>query len=302
MTRGTVWITGASGFVGRHLEAALRRDAWTVVGFGRSGGQALTLAAGGVDWAIAEHGLPTWAFHLAGGATVGQSISDPLGDFESNVATTAHFFDAVRQRCPDCPVVVASSSAVYGGGHTGAIATDAALQPFSPYGQHKRMAELLAQSYAESFGLRAVVLRFFSIYGPELRKQLLFDICTQLARSEAPVRLGGTGAELRDWCHVDDAVRAMTCLAVPPPGTVATFNIGSGKGVAVRDVAARLLAYWGGGRKVVFSGQSRPGDPFCLVAARNSLPPGFSPRVALDEGFAAFVDWFKAEGAGGRAA
>lgn len=300
MTSGAVWVTGANGFVGRHLKLAMRQRNWSVVEFGRRGGSVLPLTTEMFERAIVEHGRPSRVFHLAGGATVGHSIADPLDDFESNVATTACMLDAVRRFCPDCAVVVASSAAVYGSGHSGAIPTEAALLPFSPYGQHKRMAELLALTYAENFGLRATVLRLFSIYGPGLRKQLPFDICTKLAASNGPVRLEGSGAELRDWCHVDDVVGAMVSLDSPPAGTVATFNIGSGQGMAVSDVAARIVASWGGGREVIFSGRSRPGDPLSLFAERDSLPPKFTPRVTPEQGFAEFVDWFKSDWCGGR--
>lgn len=301
MTGKAAWVTGANGFVGRHLSSTLRQHGWTVVGFGRSVAEGLPLTVEGFEQAVALHGRPRRAFHLAGGATVGRSILDPLADFDSNVVTTARLLDAIRQLCPDCSVVVASSSAVYGARHSDPIPTHGALQPFSPYGQHKRMAELLAFSYAESFGLRGTVFRFFSIYGPGLRKQLLFDICAQLAASADPVRLGGSGKELRDWCHVDDAVRAMIDIDTPKAGAVETFNIGTGTGVSVHEVAAELVAQWGDSRQIEFSGQSRPGDPFSLIAAKESLPPGFRPRVTPNEGFAQFVDWFRTNHSGGEA-
>ena len=69
------------------------------------------------------------------------------------------------------------------------------------------MMEALCRSYGENFGLRAAIVRLFSVYGEELHKQLLWDICCKLdARESAPLLLGGTGLEIRDWLHVSDAV------------------------------------------------------------------------------------------------
>ena len=300
MDRRVAWVTGAQGFVGHHLCAALHESGWVVMRFGRdtaagNHSAVLPLSAPGFIRAVALQGMPERVFHLAGGATVGQSLADPLGDFDNNVRTTALVLDAVRQFCPNSPVILASSAAVYGSSYPGAIPTDAVLQPYSPYGHHKRMAEQLALAYAESFGLRLSVLRLFSIYGPGIRKQLLFDICTQLAKGDGPVRLGGTGRERRDWCHVADVVRAMTALTSPLAGQVETLNLGTGQGLAIHDVASLLIQVWGGTRQIVFSGQSRPGDPFSLIAAPDSLPPGFSPQIEVAEGFALFVDWFRAD-------
>jgi len=300
MNRRVAWVTGAQGFVGRHLCAALREGGWVVLGFGRDtaardDAAVLPLSTAGFTRALAAQDVPEKVFHLAGGATVGRSLADPLGDFDNNVTTTALLLDAVRQICPMSPVVLASSAAVYGSGYPGPIPASALPQPYSPYGHHKRMAEQLALAYAENFGLRLTVLRLFSIYGPGIRKQLLFDICTQLAEGNGPVRLGGTGLETRDWCHVADAVHAMTALAAPAAGQVETLNLGSGQGLAIRDVASRLVAVWGGARQIVFSGHSRPGDPFSLISAPDSLPPGFVPRIEVTAGFVGFVDWFRAD-------
>ena len=135
-------------------------------------------------------------------------------------------------------LIVASSAAVYGADHGGPIAEDAGLVPMSPYGQHKLMMEQLCRSYAATFGVRSTVARLFSVYGPHLRKQLLWDICSRLQQDERTLVLGGTGAEVRDWTDVRDVARLLACIAeLPQPETFRVINGGCGRGTTVAEIA-----------------------------------------------------------------
>jgi UDP-glucose 4-epimerase len=304
---GLSWITGAGGFIGSNLASALVRSGERVVGFGRRTppARAASLTAfvpGGLsrdsqEQAIARFGPPDRVFHFAGGATVGRSITDPLEDFESNVSSTARLLDVLRRGAPDASVVLASSAAVYGSGHADAIPIDAMPAPFSPYGHHKLMAELLGRAYAENYGMRVTALRLFSVYGAGIRKQLVHDVCCRLERGEDPVVLGGTGAERRDWCHVDDVVALCAMLEPAEPGRPALFNVGSGAAIDIATLARMLVAAWGNGRSIQFSGDNRRGDPFSLFAAPDSLPPGFAPVRDLKAGLEDYVAWFRARSA-----
>lgn len=295
---GPVWITGARGFIGQALAALLTARGIAVVGFGRDYGESvLPLDPAGLAMAVAAHGPPVRVYHLAGGATVGRSLVDPHGDYLSNVATTECLLEALRPLAP-VPLVLASSAAVYGLGHDGAISSDAQLRPGSPYGHHKVMAETLARSHAQAFGTPITICRLFSIYGAGLRKQLLFDACSRLSRLKAGgvLRLGGTGDERRDWLHVADACRGMAELDDPTAGEVRLHNLATGRAATIQDTASALVAAWGDGHRVEFSGDTRAGDPFSLVADRQSLLPGFDARIGLTEGLADLVTWFRAKG------
>lgn len=299
MTQPLYWITGAGGFIGGRLAARLRGQGARVLGFGRPGGALPGLTGAELLAALRRDGVPARVYHLAGGSTVGQSILDPLGDFDSNVAATAVLLDVLRREGPQVPVVLTSSAAVYGaalqGGRSG-LSCAADVSPVSPYGHHKLMAEGLGRSHAACFGMRITALRLFSIYGAGLRKQLLFDLCGRLARDQGPLTLGGSGAELRDWCHVEDVTEALAGVEDAPEGAFRVYNLGTGQGTDVATVARTLVDAWGDGREVRFSGQSRAGDPFSLVADPASLPPGFAPRMTLEAGLAEYVAWFRAEG------
>ena len=298
-----VWVTGAHGFIGRHVARAAARRGSTVVGLGHGTWGDAEMGRWGVDgwWngeidapnldAIhAKRGAPEVIIHLAGGSSVGASLAQPFEDFQRTVGTTARLLDWIRLKAPRAKLVLVSSAAVYGAAHSGPIPEGAALDPMSPYGHHKAAMELLARSSARSFGLEVVVVRLFSIYGPGLRKQLLWDLLNRLEGGEDPVIVGGTGAERRDWVHVE-AAADLLLRAVPHASVAAPCcNGGTGVGTALSDVTASILRHWGRGR-AAFSGVSRPGDPVSLVAAPGRL--GAAMGLPLDEGIRGVVEWFR---------
>jgi UDP-glucose 4-epimerase len=306
----SVWITGANGFIGRHLIRELAEAGQAVHGIGhgafpeadrhRLGLQAWVngeIDAANLNTLAAAHGLPSTVFHLAGGSSVGLSIETPLEDFSRTVTSTARLLEWVRNAAPDCSLVVASSAAVYGTDHAGPIPEDASLAPVSPYGHHKLMMEQLCRSYALSFGLRSVIVRLFSVYGAGLRKQLLWDACSRLSRSGAALTLGGTGDEIRDWTDVRDVVRLLARLAaLPADGNCRIVNGGSGRASRVADIAGMLVANFGHKAGVTFSGVARRGDPDSLLADDGVLRRlGFEWRIPVERGITDYVTWFKGQ-------
>lgn len=308
-----ILITGAHGFIGKHLAQHLAALGHHVSGLGHGIWPQIEASRWGVqDWlngdvqtanlrALQARGEPELVFHLAGGSTVGAAIANPREDFFRTVASTVELLEWIRLDLPRARLVVVSSAAVYGSGIIGPITEDAAGVPYSPYGHHKRMMELLCRSYGDTYGLDFRVARLFSVYGPELKKQLLWDMCTRLAGGESPLVLGGTGRELRDWTHVSDVVAALAFIAFNDDSAQngQTTNIGTGVGISVQNIAQNVINAWyeqsGASCKpsLQFSGQSRPGDPFSLVADSARLfRMGFAWKTPLTEGVASFVDWF----------
>jgi UDP-glucose 4-epimerase len=306
----TVWITGAHGFIGRHLvrELADRGEAVHGVGHGafdepdrrRLGLQSWVngeIDAANLNALAAAHGPPSKVFHLAGGSSVGLSIELPLEDFSRTVASTARLLEWLRNAAPECILVVASSAAVYGADHAGPISEDARMSPMSPYGHHKLMMEELCKSYALSFGIRSVIVRLFSVYGANLRKQLLWDACSRLNETSSTLVLGGTGNETRDWTDVRDVVRLLARLSeLPLDGRCRVINGGSGKPTRVADIADMLVRNFGLATSVRYGGVARTGDPGSLLADDTGLRRiGFEWRISVEQGVADYVNWFKGQ-------
>lgn len=300
------WITGARGFIGSHLARHLSADGWTVGGLDVAGwdgvnGEFSFRHSGGVSLRSLEnlgavHGLPDAIFHLAGGSSVGASLAEPLRDFENTVGTTAALMEDVRKTCPGTSVVCVSSGAVYGPGHAGPIPESARPAPCSPYGHHKLMMETLCRSYAQAFELRIAIVRPFSVYGPGLRKQLLWDLCERLRRSETPIELGGHGGERRDWLHVTDVARLLAMSARLAGPSCPVVNGGTGVGTTVREVTRMVADIWGSRAPICFSGVKRAGDPESMVADTSVASAlGFAPRIPLLEGIQETVRHYKSQ-------
>jgi UDP-glucose 4-epimerase len=155
------------------------------------------------------------------------------------------------------------------------------------------MMEHLCHSFRETYRVRATVVRLFSVYGAGLKKQLLWDLCSRLSTGENPVRLGGTGAELRDWTDVTDLAAAMSFLLAYKGECSPVLNIGTGTATSVKSVTELVLRAWPRGAEATFSGTLRAGDPFSLVASAQRLADmGFQWQTPVDRGVADYVSWF----------
>lgn len=303
MTRA--WVTGAAGFIGQHLVRHLAASGAHVAGLDLTpqpgalyelvdSWQKGAVNKTALDELCKATGIPETIYHLAGGSSVGPSFADPIGDFDATVTGTIQVLNWVRQCAPQCRLVLVSSAAVYGNLYKGPIAETAQTSPYSPYGTHKFVMEQVARGWAKSFGLRVAALRLFSVYGPGLKKQLLWDLCNKLAQGGKQVTLGGTGAELRDWTHVEDVVRVMTVIPALADSTMPTVNVGTGIGTSVARIAELTARAFGRtAEDIFFIGQSRLGDPFSLISALGKLEDlGFKWSWELEDGIREYVDWY----------
>jgi UDP-glucose 4-epimerase len=304
------WITGAAGFIGRHLarhltDAGLRVAGLDLVGTMPEGmGERLTgwrqgaVSLETLSGLAADTGMPDMLYHLAGGSSVGASLADPYGDFSATVGSTGLLLKWLHSYSPKTRLVIVSSAAVYGNIHASVIGEDDVTSPYSPYGAHKFAMEVVCRGWAGSFGLRVVTARLFSVYGPGLTKQLLWDLSGKLCSNEPVVMLGGTGDELRDWTHVEDVVRALDVVASLASPEMPVVNVGTGKAFSVRTIAECLARAHGRDPECLrFSGESRAGDPLSLVAAPGRLQGlGFDWRETLEDGIAQYASWYKLRG------
>jgi UDP-glucose 4-epimerase len=155
------------------------------------------------------------------------------------------------------------------------------------------MAEQMVVSYSRQFGISSAIVRLFSVYGCGLRKQLLWDACRKFAGDEYVFM--GTGDEVRDWLHVDDAAELLLAAAEHASVECPTVNGGSGVGVTVRQVLLHLGSCLSDSSPApVFSGTKRTGDPSRYVAdIEASLSWGWLPKTNWELGVSEYARWWK---------
>lgn len=298
-----VLVTGAFGFLGRHVSRACARAGHSVHGIGHG----LWTRAEWSDWGLSEWhssdvtldalvscaGEPAMIVHCAGSGSVGFSMSNPAQDFDRSVVTTREVLEYIRVHCPQARLVLPSSASVYGNALTMPISLTAPLNPVSAYGVHKQMAEELCLSYARHFGVSVAIVRLFSVYGVGLRKQLLWDACTKLSRG--PATFGGNGQDTRDWLHVDDAAHLLVAAGQAASSSRMIVHGATGVGVPTRWIVETIANTFGGAGDVQFSGAARPGDPLHLIADMNAAHMlDWRPERMLEVELALYVKWFKA--------
>jgi UDP-glucuronate 4-epimerase len=291
-------VTGAAGFIGSHLGEALQSAGHNVVGIDaftdyydpalkeeNARGldvQRLDLAVDELDFAGADG-----VFHLAarpGVRSFGEVFPQYLRD---NVLATQQVFEAAVR--DGVRVVFASSSSVYGESEWYPTPEDTPLRPLSPYGITKLTGEQLARAYASSFGLDAVVLRYFNAFGPRQRPDMAFTRIALALASGEPFTVYGDGKQSRGWTYVSDVVSA-TILAMER-GT-GTYNVGGAHEVSLRDAIAQFERI-SARRLDVREDAAVPGDQRRTNADTTRIRSelGWEPRVGVEEGLQAEWDW-----------
>jgi UDP-glucose 4-epimerase len=301
-------VTGVAGFVGSHLAEALVEAGYEVVGVDsfvdyyprsikernlvqlrrQSGFHFVEADLATADLKDLLSGT-THVFHQAGQAGVRASWD---ADFPSyvvnNILVTQRLLQAVR-RSPVRAFVFASSSSVYGNTPELPTSEQALPMPVSPYGTTKLAAEHLCRLYAETFGIPAVCLRYFTVYGPRQRPDMAFHkLCTALLDGSV-FELYGDGNQTRDFTYVADIVRANLVAAASAANHAGrVFNIGGGNRVTLNAVIQLLESITGRhlNRKAAArqAGDARHTYADCS-AAEASL--GFKPQWKLEAGLEA---------------
>lgn len=306
--KSTCWITGVYGFIGQHLSQYLHSLGHSVLGIGTNNSRAKhhlnasylvsELSDCAFDSMVVRSGYPDIVFHLAGGSSVNASIDSPQRDFERTVLSTQCLCEWIRKHNKQIRIVYLSSAAVYGDKYNKPITEDSVSLPYSPYGSNKLIGEQICLNYAFNFGMNVSIARVFSVYGPALRKQLIWDFCHKLIKSEGKVSLGGSGDETRDWIHINNLVEMIARIGFCTTQPVITVNMGTGRGITVKDFCALMLDRWnlinGSSLQVEFTGINRLGNPHYLVSDNTRLHSliGGIEYIDLESGLAEYVDRF----------
>jgi UDP-glucose 4-epimerase len=297
-----ILVTGAAGFIGgavvRHA-GALGHEIHGV-GHGKltlyeQGDMGLsswredTLSGGALDRVSI---VPDIVVHCAGGASVGASLDAPELDRQRTVGGTLALLDWMARAAPAARLVYLSSGAVYGEAASRPDCRGEKLTPISPYGRHKVEAEALVRECAAAGGSPAAIVRLFSVYGPGLRKQLLWDACRKM-RSGCAV-FSGTGRERRDWLEVSDAASLLLAAGDAASRKAPAIDGGTGVGIELSAVIETLAEMFDPAPSVRFLGTARPGDPETMIAdPKLAFALGWRPRIPLRDGVRRYARWFQ---------
>lgn len=305
-------VTGCAGFVGSHLSEELLRQDWSVTGvdsfaptyetahrrrmvdvLSRSPGFRFT------EGDLVDMELTPFVedadvvFHLAARPGVRASWGDFGSSVQANIFATQRLLDALRLR-PEVRLVFASSSSVYGDAGSYPTGEDTPLRPISPYGVSKASGESLVGAYVGQFGVRAAMLRYFTVFGPRQRSDMAFHRWIRAVLEGRPLLLYGDGTAIRDFTYVTDVVDATIRAAdLDEPFTI--LNVAGGSPATLLEVFD-LLGEITGREVTVDKHDTAKGDPRRTGGDTDRIRAflGWEPHWTLRDGLQAQVAWMEA--------
>ena len=318
----TYVVTGVAGFIGFHVARRLLARGERVVGIDnvndyysvRLKNDRLAVLSGERNFAfrkadIADAGALEAALagtdfrkivHLAAQAGVRYGIEHPQSYAHSNLLGHLNMLELARH-APNCEAIVyASSSSVYGGNTKMPFSeSDRVDTPISLYAATKKADEMMSHAYAHLFGIKAIGLRFFTVYGPWGRPDMAMWLFTEAILAGKPIKVFNYGKMKRDFTYIDDIVSGVVAIASDPSKATAAgnhrvYNIGHNKPEDLMHMIAVLEDTLG--RKAEMNMlPMQPGDVPESYADIDAIRAdyGFVPKTPIARGIPAFVDWYK---------
>lgn len=315
-----ILVTGAAGFIGSHLADRLLSQGAAVVGVDnfdpfypvelKRANIARALRHPGfelveVDCADQKGLLRALAdqpfdvvVHLAAKAGVRPSLRDPAGYLRANVVATQNILDLAVKRDVR-RVVFGSSSSVYGNSDAVPFSeANRADRPVSPYAASKRSAELLCAACNHLYGVSAVALRFFTVYGPRQRPDLAIRKFASLMLRRAEIPLYGDGTTERDYTWIDDIIDGVVAAirrTRDVPGCFDIINLGGSRTTSLSRLVD-LLADALGVEPQIVRLPMQPGDVIrtCADVTKAHQLLGYVPATPIEVGIPRFVEWLRA--------
>ncbi len=312
-----ILLTGVAGFIGSHVAEALLALDHHVIGIDnfndyyspaqkRSNVLSIERHSRAAHFSMHELDLqdreglarlfvresPEVIVHLAAMAGVRYSVEHPQLYIDVNITGTLNLLELAKHGCKQ--FVFASTSSVYGDTERiPFVESDTAAQPKAPYPASKRAGELLGYSYHHLYSLNFTALRFFTVYGPRNRPDMMAYKLMDSALHGHEVALYNGGEMWRDWTYVCDIAQGVVSAAERSLG-YELINLGRGEPVSLKDFITKVEAQCGC-RTHLKDAPAPSGDMMRTYAntdkARALL--GYQPRVSVDEGISELLAWFK---------
>ena len=242
-------------------------------------------------------------FNLAGQSGAVRSMEDPWTDLDVNCRGNLVLLEALRTFNPAARLVFVSSRLTYGSGGGDPIDEERVPDPLCVHAVHKLAAEQYLRLYRRIYGLNVTTARLTNPYGPgQPAARTAYGVVNRmihLALSGEVLSIYGDGRQRRDYIYIDDAVDALMRMSEAPAGNGRLYNVGSGHGTAIVDMARSIIEMAGGGR-IGFvawprlAEQIETGD-FVADIGRISRELGWTPRVTLADGLQRTVAYYRAQ-------
>ena len=311
-------ITGGAGFIGSHVADLFLFEGYEVeiIDDLSSGKRANVpdraafheVSVTSPDAArIVRDGSFDVVVHLAAQMDVRRSVADPLFDAGTNIIGTLNLLESIRQSGHRTRVAFTSTGgAIYGDFNRPPNIETFPKDPESPYAISKLAAEYYLAYYGRLHGIEHVAMRFGNVYGPRQDPHgdagVVAIFCTRILEGK-PLTIYGDGLQTRDYVYVGDVARAVflgATLPIPAAERIdaRAFNVGTGVGTSVVDLAKHLQEAAGTSTEILFA-PKRPGEQqeSFLDASKARTLLGWEPNVPLSEGLARTFAWAEAQNA-----
>ena len=233
--------------------------------------------------------------HLAARAGVRPSIQQPKLYYDTNVAGTLHLLEAAHRTGVE-RFIFASSSSVYGASKKIPFSEDQHLtQTLSPYAATKIAGEFLCSTFSHLYQMRAVALRYFTVYGPRQRPDLATHQFTRKIHAGKPIDRFGDGSTRRDYTYIDDIIQGVMAAFEYNGQLYDLFNLGESETIQLKDLIVAIENALGKKAKINQLPE-QPGDvPLtCADISKARKLLGYNPTTPLSIGLPKFVEWFLA--------
>ena len=303
-----ILITGGAGFIGYHLQQQLQHK-HHVTGIDLLVQPSLAASLRSKQLRHISHASihdtfidtlevkPDVVIHLAAETGISGSLHHPQKYFDTNVSGTFHVLEQCRKNGVKY-LIYASSSSVYAPNQAVMHEDADTSRQLSFYGTTKKMSELMIENYCSQFGITAIGLRFFTVYGSFTRPDMAAYKFMQAIDAGKEITLYNNGNVLRDFTHVSDVVKSIELLVekiqTEKAGTHHLFNIGFGSPVSVKTYA-----------ECIAQEMKKPANFHFKPLPENELESthsnsdklfsyiGYRPKVSVNEGVKEMVHWFK---------
>jgi nucleoside-diphosphate-sugar epimerase len=244
-------------------------------------------------------------FNLAGQSGAVRSMEDPWTDLDVNCRGNLVLLEALRRERPSAKLVFVSSRLAYGRVGASAVGEDHAPDPLCVHAVHKVAVEQYLKLYGQMYGLAFAAARLTNPYGPgQPRERTAYGVVNRMihqAIAGETLQVYGDGQQRRDYIYVDDAVAALVRMAESPASAGRTYNVGSGVGTPLIEMAHAINEIAGGGRieHVAWpqlAAQVETGD-FVADITRIRRELAWEPRVSLADGLERTIAFYRAHAA-----